>query len=130
MPTKKFATQAFAISSHRRVARELAEEPPDGGVLGDAHWAALASAWQARPGGVTPEGEWYGDYAGIRWTIWTHLRAHQSGALVEEYHSATSHQMRLTPRGERYYRAKWQHYRDLYPGIEAPEPVAETPGQT
>ena len=127
MPAKKFSTQAFTISARKRALHTPGEEPLSAGVLGDHHWSALARAWQARPAGVTPEGEWYGDYASIRWPIWTHLRNYQGGALVEEYHTATSHQMRLTPRGERFYRANWQHYHDLYPGVEAPEPAAAAP---
>jgi hypothetical protein len=127
MPTKKFSTPTFTISSHKRALRTPQEESLSTGTLGDYHWRALVRAWQARPDGVTPDGEWYSDYAAIRWTIWTYLRNYQGGALVEEYHTATSHRMRLTPRGERFYRDTWQHYHDLYPGIEASEPAGQLP---
>src|SRR6202011_2864495 len=105
----------------RATTGEKAYRPGAPGVLKEWHW-------KARPDGVKSENSYYGH---ITWNTWLRLRDFKAGALVEEYrtggpylahvgYSIDIHWIRLTPFGEQFYRDNWEHYRDLYPEIDAP----------
>jgi len=90
----------------------------------------MAEAWKGRPAGVKDENGYYGH---IGWNTWLRLRDYKAGALVEEYrtggpylahvgYSVDIHWIRLTSFGEQFYRENWQHYRELYPEVDAPLP--------
>jgi hypothetical protein len=131
----------------RKLVREATGQKPDRlatGQLREWHWRALAEAWKARPEGLN--NEWGGDYGRIGWNTWLRLRDYkvrgEERPLIEEYQtwkqvefqrpgtgtwreSRPVYWLRLSSFGEQYYRENWQHYRELYPNVEAPEPERE-----
>lgn len=107
-----------------------AYRPGAPGTLREWHWKAMVEAWKARPAGVESVNGYYGH---IGWNTWLRLRDFKAGALVEEYrtggpylahvgYTIDIHWIRLTPFGEQFYRDNWQHYRQLYPEVDAPVP--------
>ncbi len=114
------------------------EKPLPPGTLREWHWKAMVEAWKARPAGIMAD---YGNYGGIGWNTWLRLRDYKAGALIEEYqtwtqvqrstHSQTwtesrpAYWLRLSSFGEQFYSEHWQHYRQMYPEIDAPTPIPE-----
>lgn len=118
----------------RKVVRAALDEPKTQrlppGTLREWHWKAMVAAWKTRPTGVIQDG----NYGHIGWNTWLRLRDYKAGGLVKEYsvyrglnsHTGftfTDYYIRLTPFGEQYYCENWQKYRELYPDVDAPEPI-------
>ena len=123
----------------RAATSEHREKPLPAGTLREWHWKALALAWAAHPSGIQA------DVSGYYGNTWQRLRDYlvkgERMALVKEYQTAGYYDagtgmqhplfwIRLTVLGERFYHDYWECYRELYPGINAPEPdlaAASTP---
>lgn len=118
----------------RRVARTgLGEKAPEKlpvGGLREWHWRALAKAYAAGERGLDDEGG--ASYGRVGWRTWLRLRdyrskAHGLGGLVEERKvgyagRSFDHRLFVTADGRRFYRERWEEYRQRYPEVEAPFP--------
>lgn len=125
----------------RAATGEQREKPLPAGSLREWHWRALALAWSARPTGLQYDLSGY--YGRISWNTWLRLldykRQGQKCPLVETYTTSSGiyneslgytpdyHWIRLTAAGEVFYCENWQHYQELYPAVEAPDPAPESP---
>ena len=109
-----------------------AYKAPPSGTLKEWHWRALAKAYAAGDAGL--EGS-YGDYGNIGWNTWLRLRDYKRGALIEERasgswsnpatgSSGSRYRIHITGAGWALYEREWARYRELYPAVDAPEPVA------
>jgi hypothetical protein len=138
----------------RSLTGERRERPLPTGTLRAWHWKALVVAYLAGNEGVKQEYAFSGRYGGIGWNTWLRLRDYQHQGkeqpLIREastwvqvqrsvftgrprpndYEERTvaeqEHRLSITAFGQSYYVQHWQHYRQLYPEIEAPEPGKES----
>ena len=141
----------------RSLTGEQRERPLPTGTLREWHWKALVVAYQAGEEGVTQEYSGSGRYGGIGWNTWLRLRdyKHQGTEqpLIREastwvqvrrsvftgrprpndYEERTvseqEHRLYISAFGQVYYTQYWQHYRQLYPEVEAPDPTQECQAQ-
>lgn len=107
--------------------------PP--GTLQEWHWRALAKAYAAGAEGVEASSPFA--YAKIGRNTWQRLLDYKKGALVDERTVPGSrdlnvwparlgeYRMYITENGRAYYEQEYQRYRQLYPAIEAPEPISK-----
>jgi hypothetical protein len=120
-----------------------AYKAPSAGTLREWHWRALARAYAAGDEGLDNAGG--GSYANIGWNTWRRLEeygarpGHSGTALTEarriwrtvrrwdgtDYRdtSQLAWQMVITAAGRDLYEREWARYRELYPDVEAPEPM-------
>lgn len=138
----------------RSLTGEQREKPLPPGTLREWHWKALVAAYQAGSAGLEKDSWGYGR---ISWKTWLRLRDYrydrQEQPLIAEvqtwvqvrrqvftgkgppntYEERTvtewEYRLHLTPFGRTFYQQHWQHYRHLYPEVEAPEPTAEDEAQ-
>jgi hypothetical protein len=103
-----------------------APKKPPKGQLRERQWAALVVAYIAGDGGVKRDVNL--NYGGFSWEwTWLRLRDYRDGALIEERSNfkAGRHEydLAITKFGRHFYRSNWKKYRELYPNIDAPEPI-------
>jgi hypothetical protein len=89
----------------------------------------LAKAYAAGDDGLVGE---YGVHGHIGERTWQRLLEYKRGALVEERGTGEYvdyrqvRRMYITAHGRALYRDEWAPYRELYPDVEALEPVRVT----
>ena len=115
---------------------QQAPRRPPAGQLRERQWAALARLYVAGDEGQLSEYMMYGEYGtsfkGFDWTqTLLRLREYRPRPLMEEFNRwvkrqdgqhSQEYRMRVTAFGREYYEREWSRYRDLYPGVDAPEP--------
>lgn len=137
----------------RSLAGEQRERPLPAGTLREWHWKALVVAYQAGDEGVKQDSAFSGRYNGIGWNTWLRLRDYkhqgkEQPLIMEAYTwaqvrrmvftgqprpndyeertvSEQEYRLHITLFGRSYYEEHWQRYRQLYPDVEAPEPMQE-----
>lgn len=137
----------------RSLTGEQRERPLPIGTLREWHWKALVVAYQAGDEGVKQDYAFSGRYSGIGWNTWLRLRdykhqgkehplireastwvqvrrsvftgRHRPNDYEERTVAEQEHRLFITTFGCSYYAQSWQHYRQLYPEVEAPEPRQE-----
>jgi hypothetical protein len=104
---------------------EAPKKPPKG-QLRERQWAALVAAYIAGDAGVKKDVNL--NYGGFSWEwTWLRLRDYSDGPLIKErsFFKAGLHEydLAITQLGRHFYRSNWKKYRELYPNINAPEPI-------
>jgi hypothetical protein len=115
----------------RAATGEQPKPKPPKGQLRPRQRAALARLYAAGDAGIWSEELMYG-HGGFDWTqTLLRLRDYKPAPLMEEYrtpyqdngdgtYKGPESRLRITPFGRDYYAREWQHYRALYPDIDAP----------
>jgi hypothetical protein len=104
---------------------QKAYKAPPAGTLQEWHWRALAKVYAVADAGLAGGGD--GDnWIGPR--TWQRLEDYKSGALVEQRRGTTPQEYwhwryYITPAGKALYEREWARYRELYPDVDAPQPV-------
>jgi hypothetical protein len=141
----------------RSLTSEQRERSLPTGTLRQWHWKALVVAYQAGDEGVKQGYAFSGRYSGIGWNTWLRLldSKHQGKEqpLIREAYtwiqvqrmvftgqprpndyeertgSEQEHRLSITAFGQTFSVEHWQHYRQLYPEVEALAPTQENQAQ-
>lgn len=108
------------------------------GSLQEWHWRALVCVYQTQgadpvtfPRGIgdsTVHRLEYYTVKGVSKPLIAYIELPCEPWIAQDWHyrpyTRTSRNvLRLTPFGQQYYRENWQRYREMYPDVDAPEPV-------
>jgi hypothetical protein len=122
----------------REASGEVREKKLPAGTLRKWHWRALAQMY--RSGGIHTV-DWSGDYYALDDNAhdWHNRVKDETIRRLEEYKWGALCRVvfgsagafgeaciDLTPFGRQYYEREWARYRELYPDVDAPEPVSSS----
>ncbi len=96
------------------------------GTLKEWHWRALCRAYVRGEQGLPYDSDLGDGFGYVSWKTCLRLRDYrvkgQERGLIREGRYNEPFGLVITDFGREYYRDNWQHYRELYPEVDAPAP--------
>ena len=123
------------------MSREIWPKSLPAGTLQEWHWKALAHAYKCGDLGIMEWPRGIGDRtvrrledykvkgeekALIAYVLIPCEPYQRQNWISHQYETVTSRNLlRITDFGKLFYKEHWQHYREMYPDVDAPEPHSE-----
>jgi hypothetical protein len=99
------------------------------GTLREWHWRALCLAYVRGEQGLPCDSDLGDGFGYVSWKTCLRLRDYmvkgQEHGLIREGRYNEPFGLVITDFGREYYSENWQHCRDLFPDVDAPEPVSD-----